>query len=84
MRNLIEIYDKLDIRNNSFVDYESYIKVKREMYIMEEKEPMNDDQEREEEKRFKLIDIRNNYLISWDDFISFETLNLLSKKNKVN
>jgi hypothetical protein len=46
-------------------------------------EEMTDEQEKEEEKRFRLTDINKNGIITWNEFIDFEASNLIAKKNKV-
>jgi hypothetical protein len=37
----------------------------------------------EEFRRFKLIDNDQSNAITWNEYVEFETSNLLSKKNKV-
>ena len=39
--------------------------------------------ELEEFRRFKLIDNDQSNAITWNEYVEFETSNLLSKKNKV-
>ncbi len=38
---------------------------------------------RDEERRFRLIDVNNSGSISWNEFVDFESAEILSKKNKV-
>lgn len=45
---------------------------------------MTNENEIEEKKRFSLMDLDNTGSITWNEFVDFETANLLSKKNKVN
>ena len=59
------------------------MQAKRKLY-KKNFEEMTPEREKEEEKRFKLIDLENNGIITWNDFIEFEASNLIAKKNKVN
>jgi hypothetical protein len=44
---------------------------------------MTTENELEEKRRFHLMDLENSGSITWNEFVNFETANLLSKKNKV-
>ena len=44
---------------------------------------MTTENETEEKKRFNLMDLDKTGSITWNEFVDFETANLLSKKNKV-
>jgi hypothetical protein len=46
-------------------------------------EEMTEEDEIEEERRFRLMDYNNCGFITWNAFIEFEAANLISKKNKV-
>ena len=57
--------------------------MKRKLYEEDGDTKMTSELELEEFRRFKLIDISNSGAITWNDFVEFETADLLAKKNKV-
>lgn len=44
---------------------------------------MNDQEQEEEIRCFKLMDNDNTGFITWTEYLDFEVANLLTKKNKV-
>ena len=62
--------------------YDDYITVKKQLY--EEKNEKITEQILAEEKiKFKLIDVDSNGYITWNEYLEFETAEILSKMNKV-
>lgn len=57
------------------------MKVKKKIYE-ENGDEMTPERQLEELRRFKLMDLENTGSITWNDFVDFETANLLSKKIK--
>ena len=49
----------------------------------EKGEKMSEEDIKNEERRFRLIDMDDSGTITWNEFVDFETADLLSKKNKV-
>lgn len=82
MRKIINIFDQLDFRKNCFVKLDDYLRIKRKM-CEDDGGLMTNENEIEEKKRFSLMDLDNTGSITWNEFVDFETANLLSKKNKV-
>ena len=46
-------------------------------------EKMTEEEIKNEERRFRLIDMDDSGTITWNEFIDFETADLLARKNKV-
>lgn len=82
MRKIINIFDQLDFRKNCFVKLDDYLRVKKKM-AEDDGGLMTHENETEEKKRFNLMDLDKTGSITWNEFVDFETANLLSKKNKV-
>ena len=83
MRKIISIYEVLDARKDSYVRLSDYIAAKRKLYE-ENLEEMTPELKEKEINRFRLIDLNNHGIITWNEFIEFEAADLLAKKNKVN
>lgn len=63
---------------------DDYLDVKREILEEDGENKMTSEIELEEYRRFKLIDSNNSGAITWNEYVEFETADLLAKKNKVN
>ena len=62
--------------------YDDYITVKKQLY--EEKNEKITEQILAEDKiKFKLIDVDSNGYITWNEYLEFETAEILSNMNKV-
>ena len=81
MRKIINVFDQLDFKKNCFVKLEDYLKVKRKI-CEDDGGLMTPETELEEKRRFNLMDLDKSGSITWNEFVDFETANLLSKKNK--
>jgi hypothetical protein len=61
---------------------EDYLRVKRKI-AEEDGGMLTAENEKEEIRRFHLMDLDNTGTITWNEYVDFETASLLSKKNKV-
>ena len=79
----IILSDQKHFLSDCYVKFEDYIEVKRKLYEEEIDSKMPPEIELEEYRKFNLIDSDKSCAITWNEYVEFETANILSKRNKV-